>query len=115
MDRVLELPFYARAVSARLTLNVRIFKVKKIEIKVGGEVQGVFFRQGVKEIAEKLSLTGWVSNEQDGSVKIVAEGEEENLQKLIDWCRKGTSRARVEKVMTRWEETEGEFQYFEVR
>ncbi len=89
--------------------------MKRIEIKVYGQVQGVFFRQGVKGKAEEFNLTGWVSNEPDGSVKIVAEGEEKNLQKLFDWCRNGTGRSRVEDIKFAWQETTGEFFSFAIR
>lgn len=89
--------------------------MKRIEVKVYGGVQGVFFRQGVKDMAEELGLTGWVSNELDGSVKIVAEGEEENLQKLVDWCKKGTNWSKVEDIKFEWQEASGEFSSFAIR
>lgn len=53
---------------------------KRAEIKVSGQVQGVFFRQGVKEEAERLGLTGWVRNEDEGTVNAVAEGKEEQCK-----------------------------------
>ena len=78
-------------------------------------MRGVFFRQGVKQKAEELGLTGWVKNEEDSSVRIVAEGEEENLQKLVEWARLGTEWARVEKVQVEWRETEEGFKSFVIR
>lgn len=90
-------------------------QIKRIEIVAIGQVQGVFFRQGVKEVADELGITGWANNEEDGSVKIVAEGEEEGLQKLVEWCRKGTEWARVEKVEVEWGEAKGEFKNFEIQ
>ena len=89
--------------------------MKRAEIIIYGQVQGVFFRQGVKDMAEELGLTGWVSNESDGSVKIVAEGSEKNLQKLMEWCRKGTSWAKVEEVKIERKEANGEFFSFVIR
>ncbi len=88
---------------------------KRVEIKVTGSVQGVFFRTGVKVEAERFGLTGWARNEPDGSVRIMAEGEEENLQKLVEWCRKGTEYSHVDKVEVEWGEAKGEFYIFEVR
>ena len=85
-----------------------------IEVKVVGQVQGVFFRQGVKEVAEELGLTGWVRNEKDGAVKIIAEGEEENLHKLIEWCKEGTEWAKVERVEIEWREGKREFGEFSI-
>lgn len=78
---------------------------KHIEIKITGQVQGVFFRQAAKEVANTLGLTGWVKNEPDGSVRIVAEGEEEKLQKFAEWCKTGTEYARVENVTVTWQNT----------
>jgi len=49
-----------------------------------GEVQGIGFRYSVKMLAEKFNVFGWVENSNDGSVKLVAEGVEENIEKLIN-------------------------------
>ena len=87
---------------------------KHLEIKISGRVQGVFFRQGIKDKAEELGLTGWVRNEPDGSVRVAAEGPEENLQKLIEWCRKGTELARIDKIEAEWGEARGKFDKFEI-
>lgn len=73
-------------------------KIKHIKIKVYGRVQGVFFRDKTKKKALLLNLKGFVRNEKDGSVYIEAKGDEENLSKLLDWCRKGPIQAKVEKV-----------------
>lgn len=89
--------------------------LKRAEIKIRGSVQGVFFRSGVKNEAELLGLIGFVSNESDGSVSIVAEGEEEQLQKFLEWARLGTEQARVEKIEVEWKEASGELNNFEIR
>jgi len=78
-------------------------------------VQGVFFRFQTNTLSKELNLTGWVKNEDDGSLIIVAEGEEENLQKLIEWAKKGPLLARVDKIEVKWEEGKGEFEKFETR
>ena len=72
--------------------------MKTISIIVNGRVQGVYFRQSIKDKAMELEITGRVRNEADGSVKITACGEDEQLQKLIKWCHKGPSGARVDGV-----------------
>ena len=69
---------------------------KKINVK--GRVQGVFFRASTVDQALQLGLKGWVKNEPDGSVTIVAEGDNGQLEKLIQWCHQGPTFARVEKV-----------------
>lgn len=71
---------------------------KHLNIKIYGRVQGVGFRVSAKRKAEELKLRGFVRNEPDGTVDIEAEGEEENLEKFLEWCKKGTLFARVEKV-----------------
>lgn len=87
---------------------------RRIEIKITGRVQGVFFRQAAKMVADTLGLTGWARNEPDGSVRIVAEGEEEKLQKLAEWCRTGTEYSKIKNVEIEWGETAGRFSLFDV-
>jgi len=72
--------------------------MKHLSIKVSGKVQGVFFRASTKDIAGKIELTGFVQNEQDGSVYIEAEGEEEKLKQFVEWCHHGPARAIVERM-----------------
>lgn len=72
--------------------------IKHLDIKVFGQVQGVFFRITAKEKAEKLGIKILAENKPDGSVYIDAEGEEEKLDKFIKWCHIGPSLAQVEKV-----------------
>lgn len=67
-------------------------------IQVVGKVQGVFFRASTKGKADDLGLKGWVRNEADGSVLIVAEGSREKLEIFKEWCEHGPHFARVEKV-----------------
>jgi acylphosphatase len=88
--------------------------MKRLLLEVAGRVQGVFFRQGVKMIADELGIRGWVRNETDGSVKIVAEAEEQDLRKLLEWCRNGTELAKVENIREQWSEGTGAFTRFEV-
>jgi len=73
--------------------------MKHYKIKVEGLVQGVWFRQSTQEKARELSLSGTVKNLPNGSVDIEAEGREEDLQKLLDWCREGPEHAAVEDVI----------------
>jgi acylphosphatase len=89
--------------------------MNRIYIKVHGEVQGVLYRSGTVQVAQKLGLTGSVKNSFDGSVEIVAEGEKDSLEKLLEWCRKGPSYAKVEDLEVSWEEPTGEFSVFDVR
>lgn len=69
-----------------------------LNIKIYGLVQGVFFRATAKQQADKLKIKGFAKNLPDGSVYIEAEGEENDLNYFIKWCRQGPSMAQVEKV-----------------
>jgi len=87
--------------------------MKIVHIFVHGMVQGVFFRANTVSTAKGLGLKGWVRNRRDGSVEIMAEGKQESLIELIEWCKKGgPSSARVEKVDYKWEEHDGKFTDF---
>lgn len=68
---------------------------KSVSIRVSGKVQGVFYRASTKDKAEELNIKGFVRNEPDGTVYIEAEGEEENLERFITWCRQGPPLANV--------------------
>lgn len=87
----------------------------RVHLFVSGRVQGVFFRESTRREAEKLGLTGWVKNLPDGRVEIVAEGEKGNLEKLIQWAKKGSFLSRVDNVEIEWEEYQGEFENFEIK
>lgn len=81
---------------------------------INGRVQGVFFRLRTKEEADKLGLTGWVKNNGDGSVKVLAEGDNHKLEQLIDWCNHGPEHAKVDKVEVKWQDFIGEVKSFEI-
>lgn len=87
---------------------------KRVVIKVYGLVQGINFRYYTVEKAERLQLSGWVKNEPDDSITIVAEGEEGRLKELIDWAKKGPPLARVDNTEIDWQEPLGE-EGFEAR
>ena len=89
--------------------------MKRIILKIYGRVQGVFFRDSTRRKARQLGLTGWVSNESNGTVKIVAEGEEGKLEELIKWCYNGNRLTRVDKIDIQWQEATGQFEGFEIK
>lgn len=74
------------------------YGMKHLNIKIYGNVQGVFFRWEAAREANELSITGFAENAADGSVDIEAEGEEENLKAFLKWCEKGPPSASVEKT-----------------
>jgi Acylphosphatases len=86
----------------------------RAHVWISGRVQGVFFRAHTKELADELSLTGWVRNLPDGRVEAVFEGEEDAVKRAIEWCKRGPPLASVEKVEVRYEQPTGEFKDFRI-
>ncbi len=86
--------------------------LKQVQLTVRGRVQGVFFRASAQREARRLGLTGWVRNRPDGSVELVAEGDEEVLRDLVGWSHHGPSAARVDQVDIHWRAYSGEFHDF---
>lgn len=90
--------------------------MKRLHITVYGRVQGVFFRANTVSTAKGLGLTGWVRNRRDGSVEIVAEGRQDSLMELLEWCKNGgPESASVEKVEHEWKDAGNEFSDFSAR
>jgi len=69
-----------------------------VELIIYGRVQGVLFRVSAARRARTLGIKGWVRNETDGAVRIVAQGKKDALEKFASWCQKGPFLARVTKV-----------------
>jgi acylphosphatase len=65
---------------------------------VAGRVQGVWFRDSVRRIAEARAVTGWARNLRDGRVEVWAEGTRDAVQAVLEYCREGPPRAVVERV-----------------
>lgn len=92
----------------------QVMALKQVQLFVRGRVQGVYFRASTQREARRLGLTGWVRNRPDGSVEVVAEGEEVQIRELYGWAQKGPSAARVDRVETRWRSYTGEFPDFRI-
>jgi acylphosphatase len=88
---------------------------KRIEARIHGKVQGVFYRANTRETAQSLGVTGRVENLRDGTVRLVAEGPEGKLQELVEWAHDGSPAARVEKVDVEWLDATGEFSDFRIQ
>ena len=88
---------------------------KQVILKIHGRVQMVMFRDSTRRKAKKLGLVGWVTNESDKTVKVIAEGKEKNLKQLIDWCYNGPILAKVIKVDVEWKESTGQFNEFNIK
>jgi acylphosphatase len=83
-------------------------------VVVTGRVQGVFFRDSLRDEAARRGVSGWVRNCTDGTVEGVFEGEAGAVEAAVAWCREGSPRAEVEHVEAREEPVEG-LAGFEVR
>ncbi|HBP4202965.1 acylphosphatase [Escherichia coli] len=83
---------------------------------VYGRVQGVGFRYNTQYEAKRLGLTGYAKNLDDGSVEVVACGEEGQVEKLMQWLKSGGPRsARVERVLSEPHHPSGELTDFRIR
>ncbi len=87
----------------------------RAHIYVGGYVTGVFFRYHTQELAQRLGVTGWVRNLHDGRVEAVFEGERAKVKEMVEFCRRGPSRATVTDAKLKWEEHRGEFSGFGIK
>ena len=86
----------------------------RAHVFVSGRVQGVSFRYATYHEAGRHAVSGWVRNLADGRVEAVFEGDEDAVQRLVAWCRRGPSGAFVEHLGVRWEEPTGEFEGFSI-
>jgi acylphosphatase len=82
---------------------------------VSGRVQGVFFRVETRREAIKRDVVGWVRNTSDGRVEAIFEGEKEDVEKLVDFCRHGPPSAHVSDVDVQWGNYSGAFEGFRIR
>jgi acylphosphatase len=87
----------------------------RAHLRIHGFVQGVFYRASARRQAAALGLDGFVRNRDDGSVEVVAEGEEAAVDELIAWCRLGPPGARVTDVEVERGPATGELRGFSVR
>ena len=87
---------------------------RRVHIFVKGKVQGVYFRQGMKDIAEKKNVTGWVQNLQDKRVEAVLEGKDTDVNSVMEWSHMGPPNAMVDDVEIIIENYKSEFSKFEI-
>jgi acylphosphatase len=88
---------------------------KRAEIIAKGDVQRVGYRDVVERIARKSGIRGFVENLKPYAVKIIAEGEEENLKKFIDKIKIEQHSIVVEELIVEFKPSTGEFEYFEIK
>jgi len=71
---------------------------KSVRVYINGTVQGIFFRAFVKENAERYNVKGFVRNLEDGRVEIFLEGDTNEVNKMIELCKKGPKHAQIKNV-----------------
>lgn len=76
-------------------------------VTVHGRVQGVFFRDSVRQRAQSHDVSGWVTNRPDGAVEAVFEGRPDDVERLVEYAKTGPRQAEVESVDVREEVPEG--------
>ena len=86
---------------------------KSVRLYITGLVQGVFFRQFVKENAEKYNIKGFIRNLEDGRIEIFLEGAIEDVDKMIEICKKGNKHSQINKVEIKEEKLQ-DFKEFKV-
>lgn len=74
---------------------------------VSGRVQGVFYRETCRKVATSAGVAGSATNLPDGRVEVVLEGPEEAVERVVSWCRTGTTSSHVTDTEVREEEPEG--------
>ncbi|MCJ7826480.1 acylphosphatase [Patescibacteria group bacterium] len=88
--------------------------MKCFHLMIIGDVVGVGFRGWMMREADKLNLVGWVKNREDRAVEAVIQGEEEQVKKIIELCKKGPDVAWVEKVTITEQPVDKNFFTFEM-
>ena len=88
--------------------------MERLHAVVRGDVQGVGFRYFVQRRAHQLGLSGWVRNNDDGTVELVAEGSRDALEKLKQAVEDGPRAARVDRVDADWSEATGTLGAFDL-
>lgn len=88
---------------------------KQYRLRITVRVQGVYFRESTKAVADQLKIKGWVKNEADGSVSIEAEGPAFWMEQFLEWCAEGPEEAIVENIETEELDSPQHFTDFVVR
>jgi acylphosphatase len=86
---------------------------KAKRLYINGTVQGIFFRQFVKENAERNDVRGFVRNLEDGRVEVFIEGDGKDVDKMIELCKKGPRHAQIRNVEIKEEKVQG-FKEFKI-
>ena len=89
-------------------------KQVRAHVIISGRVQGVFFRVETQRAAEQFRALGWVRNRPDGTVEAVFEGQQPDVDAVLQWCQEGPNLAVVENVDLEWQDYTGEYKRFDI-
>jgi len=89
--------------------------MRRVEVYVSGLVQGVGFRYFTRKMAKEIGVSGYVMNLKDGRVFIVAEGDDEQIEKFLSTVKQGPSFAIVKNTEVFQKEATNEFSEFTIR
>jgi len=89
--------------------------MEEIRANIIGKVQMVMFRDFIQRKARSFDLKGIVRNVDSGSVEVIAQGDRDNLEKLIEYVHKGPLLAQVIRVDTLWREPSENFNGFTIQ
>jgi acylphosphatase len=67
-------------------------------LRIHGRVQGVWFRESMRQEAQRLGITGWVRNRMDGTVEALVQGDAMSVEAMVAWARRGPRDAQVRRV-----------------
>jgi len=84
------------------------------KINIEGRVQGVGFRYSAIKAARRYNVAGWVKNEYDGSVNVFCEGDREQVDEFIKWCKQGPPSAHIVDVNINQTAYTGKYSQFSV-
>jgi len=88
--------------------------MERLHAVVRGSVQGVGFRYFIQRKARQLGLHGWVRNNDDGTVELLAEGSRSDLEQLMMAAEEGPRMARVQRVEVQWSGATGGLDEFDL-
>ena len=87
---------------------------ERLYAQVSGHVQGVNFRYYTRATANEIGVKGWVRNRTNGTVEVIAEGTQQQLERLLQFLNSGPVSANVSEVQTDWSPATGEFADFQI-
>jgi acylphosphatase len=89
--------------------------MKKLHITIIGRVQGIGYREFVRQKAGMLGIKGYVKNLRTGDVEIIAHGDEKKMDEFLKLCRRGPIGAAITELKSEEDSSDEEYEYFDIR